>query len=136
MADVSAGERIRSHRCHLLELPIELQLVIYEYVIIEAGPLLLNLSCNSSYRGRYELAREDKIAWRSGKKRPPLQPALSQTCRTIRAETLPMFYGSHVFRSCYCQGYQVPKAVKWLSMIGCVQPSAKLPFRCLLPLYP
>ena len=65
--------------------------MIYEIVVIEDGPLLINCPCNSSYRGRHALELEDEEPWRTGAKLPPLQPPLSLTCRFTRRETLAIF---------------------------------------------
>ncbi|KAF2193031.1 hypothetical protein K469DRAFT_508013, partial [Zopfia rhizophila CBS 207.26] len=101
----------------LLRLPLELQLSIYELVIIQDGPLLLNCPCNSSYRGRYKQMQQDEEAWVMGEEHPPLQPALSRTCRLTRRVTLPIFYKENIFRASYCyQGGILP--IKWLHMIG------------------
>lgn len=110
-----------AERCRLLELPLELQLVIYELVVVKPGPLLLNWPCNSSYQGkcRYKLEREEQEAWKAGEKCPPLQPALSRTCRFIRAETLPIFYGENLFRACYCHpDAMLSYPTGWLRIIG------------------
>lgn len=108
-----------SKRCRLLELPVELQLQIWGLVIFEDKPLLLNMSCNSSYRERYEIMYEHGAAWASGEMHPPLQPAITQTCRAIRTEALPMFYRDNVFRACYCDTQNMlPPVVGWLNQIG------------------
>ena len=106
-------------RCHLLKLPTELQLAIYELVVTEDRPLLLNCPCNSSYRQQHAVLREEQKQWREGDRHPPLQPALSQTCRWIRAETLRIFYGENLFRGSYCQPSKMLLApLKWLRIIG------------------
>jgi hypothetical protein len=109
-----------STRCPLLELPTELQLQIFELVLQEDRPLLLGMPCNSSYRGRYQEMREDIISWTSGALRPPVQPALTQTCSTVRAAALPIFYNINIFRVCYCHhgGESIKYAIKWLIQIG------------------
>jgi hypothetical protein len=106
-------------RCRLLELPVEIQLVIYEYAVTEDEPLLVNMPCDSSYRGRYNLESDDKHAWSLGEKHPPLQPSLTKTCRFIRTEALPFFYGCNIFRMSYCDSSEKVKiAIRWLTMIG------------------
>ncbi|KAK5115444.1 hypothetical protein LTR85_009904 [Meristemomyces frigidus] len=102
----------------LLNLPAELQLAIYELAVIEDEPLLLNCGCDSSYSGRRDVWREDKQAWKSGEKRPPCQPALTRTCRDIRADALPMFYKYNTFRAHYCYAATFRTALRWLRMIG------------------
>lgn len=112
------GMLAEDKRCHILELPIELQLAIYELAVIEHHPLLLNFPCNSSYRSRYDLMNTDRADWKAGTKYPPMQPALTQTCHSIRDATLPIFYGSNVFRACYCSKEMLAKPSDWLYMIG------------------
>src|SRR3954465_4458747 len=85
--------------CYLLKLPLELQLPIYELVAIQEEPLLLNCPCNSSYRGRYDQMYDDQTAWKAGERHPPSQPALSQTCRSVRQAILPIFYRENFFRA-------------------------------------
>lgn len=111
--------------CRLLHLPIELQLTIYELVVLSPRPLLLNSPCNSSYRGRREEHRKVEDEFKSGTRHPPLQPALTMTCRFIRAQALPLFYETNVFRATYChasRSYSVTSAnyppLRWLRMIG------------------
>jgi hypothetical protein len=98
-ADASP-QLLDTQRCPLLELPLELQLSIYDLAVIETEPLLINVPCDS---GRSGLLREEEDAWKSGLKKPPAQPALSRTCRDVRREVLPIFYGSSIFRGCYCK---------------------------------
>lgn len=115
-SDPSTGRR------RLLELPIELQLAIYELVVQEDKVLLLNVPCNSSYRKEkwhYKSMRADQEAWRVGDMHPPKQPNISRTCRFIRKETLPMFYGLNVFRACYClKDRMLNDVIRWLKIIG------------------
>jgi hypothetical protein len=110
---------VHGGRCRLLELPVELQLSIYELAVPERELFLLNFPCNSSYRASYAVECEDRKAWESGAKHPPKQPAITQTCRFIRNETLAMFYKRNVFRACYCQTKEMlPPVVQWLTTIG------------------
>jgi hypothetical protein len=103
----------------LFNLPLELQLSIYELVVQLPGPLLLNCPCNSSYRGRYKLMYADEKSWAKGDKQPPAQPALTLTCRSIRAAALPIFYKRNIFRASYCYSKEMlPAPLKWLRMIG------------------
>ncbi|KAJ4345438.1 uncharacterized protein N0V89_011568 [Didymosphaeria variabile] len=109
--------------CYLLELPIELQLDIYELAVISNEPLLINCPCNSSYRRRYDQEKADKKQWANGEIQPPQQPALTLTCRSIRAHALPIFYKENIFRASYCHrvfqrfsGLDDP--IRWLRMIG------------------
>lgn len=82
---------------------------------------LVNFPCNSSYRGRYELMKEDEDAWKSRVKRGPMQPAITRTCRLIRDETLPLFYRRNVFRARYCDLFgenPLAEVIPWLKIIG------------------
>lgn len=119
IATAESGSISNEDRCRLLELAVELQLAIYELVLIENEPLLLNCPCNSSYRGRYEQLRQVTEAWKAGEIQPPLQPALLRTCRFIRGLALPLFYSENVFRACYCHPREMlPAPIKWLRLIG------------------
>lgn len=114
---------VESPPCYLLKLPTELQLDIYELVVVENKPLLTDFACNSSYRGytRRRLGNEEERAWGWGDRKPPMQPALTRTCRFIRANALPLFYKKNVFRASYCHIYQergISRTVTWLRMIG------------------
>ena len=116
----------------LLDLPPELQLIIYEMVVTQHEIFLLNQPCNSSYRKpqkkgqRYfehydEKLKEDEEAWKSGARQPPKQPAITKVSRAIRADTLPLFYGVNIFRARYCDLFDpkpLPDVVKWLRTIG------------------
>ena len=110
---------VHGSRCRLLELPVELQLSIYELAVPKSELFLLNCPCNSSYRASYPAEREDRKAWESGAKHPPKQPAITQTCHFIRDETLAMFYERNIFRACYCHTKEMlPPVVQWLATIG------------------
>jgi hypothetical protein len=105
--------------CYLLNLPLELQLYIYELTIIQDEPFLLNCPCNSSYRGRYQQLHQDVQAWERREIHPPLQPAITRTNRSIRRAALPIFYQKNIFRASYCyQTRMLSAPIKWLSMIG------------------
>jgi hypothetical protein len=107
-------------QCFLLNLPTELQLDIYALAVTSSSPLLINCPCDSSYLGRYDAKTTDEAAWASGDLGPPQQPALTRTCRSIRAKALPIFYKENVFRAGYCQATEAGRdaAAKWLKMIG------------------
>jgi hypothetical protein len=112
--------------CYLLKLPTELQLEIYELVVIEDQPLLINCPCESSYYGGYKESREAEESWKNGETRPAQQPALAQTCRFIRQTVLPIFYKENVFRASYCErqiqntdiSINLDEPIQWLRMIG------------------
>ena len=102
----------------LLNLPVELQLDIYELAVVEDEPLLLNCACNSSYRGRWNQLEIDEKAWESRLRHAPRQPALTQTCNFIRNLALPIFYNENLFRAHYCRSANFDNAMKWLTTIG------------------
>ena len=117
--DTPAAGIVQGGRCRLLELPVELQLSIYELAVPNNELFLLNYPGNSFYRRRFAVLCEDQKAWKSGAKCPPKQPAITQTCRFIRNETLPMFYERNIFRACYCQmDEMLTPVVRWLTKIG------------------
>lgn len=124
MTPTDTEDTAKNPLCYLLKLPTELQLDIYELVVIEDRPLLINCPCNSSYSyGRgYKAQREDEEKWTKGELKPPQQPALSRTCRFIRQLTLPIFYQENVFRASYCEALVSDKGllepIQWLRMIG------------------
>lgn len=72
--DVSATPTIDSLGCALLELPAELRVLIYHFAVVSDQPLRV-------------LSTRDAA-----------QPALTQTCRQTRKESLPIFYGRNYFR--------------------------------------
>lgn len=104
----------------LLALPAELQLSIYELVLFEDEPLLLNCGCDSSYNnGRDDDQwQQDKEAWKAGEKHPPMQPGLTRTCHGIRNITLPLFYKHNTFRAHYCHSANFDTAFEWLRKMG------------------
>ena len=106
--------------CYLLKLPTELQLNIYELAVVEDKPLLVNCPCNSTYRERRSVGYVEEAKWEKGEVRPPQQPALTRTCRFIRANALPIFYKQNIFRASYCHP-SIPVLngpIRWLRMIG------------------
>ena len=102
----------------LLELPAELQLAIFEYVVQEPEPLLINCGCDSSYGGDYELLEKAEAAWEAGVLHPPVQPTLTRTCRGIRETALPMFYQLNAFRAHYCSRPDMSLVMRWLERMG------------------
>ncbi|KAK5703969.1 hypothetical protein LTR97_002982 [Elasticomyces elasticus] len=109
-----------SHRCRLLDLPVELQLNIYELVLIVNEPLLLNCGCDSSYRGKDHSEREDadREAWETGTLHAPHEPNITRTCRFIRDLTVPIFYKENQFLAHYCHAADLDVALAWLENIG------------------
>lgn len=120
-------EDATSNKCLLLDLPPELQLIIYEMVVQQDDIFLINQPCNSSYRkpkgrGHYnDKLKEDEKAWKDGTKKPPTQPEITKVCRFIRSETLPLFYGVNIFRARYCDLFDpkpLPSLIPWLKAMG------------------
>ncbi|KAK5696399.1 hypothetical protein LTR17_024237 [Elasticomyces elasticus] len=120
MAAQSPPTMETSHRCRLLDLPVELQLNIYELVVIVDEPLLLNCGCDSSYRGKDHSEREDadREAWESGVLHAPHEPNITRTCRFIRDLTIPIFYKENQFLAHYCHAADFDVALAWLENIG------------------
>ncbi|KAK5175229.1 uncharacterized protein LTR77_000366 [Saxophila tyrrhenica] len=101
----------------LLRLPVEIQLIIYEFAVVDDTPLLLNCPCDSTYDCEEDWL-EDQSLWSNGTKQQPQQPGLTRASRFLRAVTLPMFYERNVFRAHYCFNTDVDFAIKWLDRIG------------------
>lgn len=119
MAAEAPPEPAHDKKCLLFTIPVELQLSICELVVLEDQPLLLNCPCDSSYRKRRDVLRDDEKAWESGAAHPPMQPAIAQTCRDLRELVLPMFYKDNIFRACYClRSRTIEAPIKWLRMMG------------------
>lgn len=119
MTAATSSEQAHDKKCLLFTIPVELQLSICELVVLEDQPLLLNCPCNSSYRKRDDVLKQDEKAWDSGAAHPPMQPAVAQTCQGLRELALPIFYKENVFRACYCTRFRtIEGPVKWLRMIG------------------
>jgi len=104
-------------RCHLLGLPAEIQLAIYELAVVGDSALLLNCACDSSYPGHKDEWQTDQQAWKCGAKHPPHQPSLTRTCRSIRDLALPIFYRENVFHAHYCFTSAFDLALDWLKAI-------------------
>ena len=101
----------------LLQLPMELQLAIYEYAVIENESLYVNCGCDSSYAS-IAAWNEDQALWEDGRKHPPVQPGLTRTCQLVRALSLPIYYQRNAFRAHYCYEADLSMAIKWLKSIG------------------
>ncbi|KAM0718591.1 hypothetical protein Q7P37_005661 [Cladosporium fusiforme] len=72
----------------LLLLPKELQLTIWEYVLIEPGPIpFFDVDCTSNPDDT--IHRKDRLRW--------TVPALLQTCRSSRIEGIPIYYSRNTF---------------------------------------
>ena len=82
------------------KLPPELRNRIYEFALLQRTPIVIicQQACGQHSR------------------RHAMQPALSRTCRLLRKETLPIFYGQHTFLIAFYP--HAPAAEAWLSAIG------------------
>ncbi|KAK3116245.1 hypothetical protein LTR53_003616 [Teratosphaeriaceae sp. CCFEE 6253] len=88
----------------LLRLPPELRNHIYEYVLIVETPISRNLPPRSWWGTEAHILRQFATAVR--------QPPLTRTCRVIRSETIPIFYGANTFEGPY------GARMAWLAAIG------------------
>lgn len=76
-------ETLQNKPCEFLDLPAELRNRVYHLSLVESHPI------QAIYRG----GREDESIW----VKPPEQPALTFTCKKVRQETLPIFFGQNSF---------------------------------------
>ncbi|KAK5732096.1 hypothetical protein LTR17_010804 [Elasticomyces elasticus] len=96
------AEEVKVPRCRLLELPEELQLQIYELVVIAKGPIRIPHRLCDGYQLAHGLEKENEIASPARFFSERKQPALSKTCRSIRNIVLPIYYKGNSFRGCCC----------------------------------
>ncbi|KAK4890810.1 hypothetical protein LTR27_010511 [Elasticomyces elasticus] len=134
---VEVCKNANNMRCRLLELPPELQLLIYELVVIYEKPIKLNYMDCVRYLGSKEADSpysEDWRAWETARvvdRHNKAQPTLAATCRRIRSIILPVYYKRNIFEACCCYGmigwdYSMPEAMLrtleemrvWLENIG------------------
>lgn len=96
-----------------MKLPAEIRNRIYEYVVVCEGAIDIvqffrdYLSC---------LYRDTEGTGTEALKQALQQPALTRTCKTLRSEALPMFYGLNAFNgslvdTCYVETCYT---LKWL----------------------
>lgn len=102
----------------LQDLPAEIQLIIFEYVVMTDETLLINHPCDSSYDGFTDAYHADKKLWETGVRHPPKQPASTRTCRSIRYDTIPMFYKLNTFQAAYCFVVDLKIVCRWLQAMG------------------
>lgn len=84
-----AGRTTYSPSSRLLQLPAELQLNIWEYVLVEHDPIPFFTIQTSKIEDQSEIQRRKRLRW--------YIPPLLQTCHTCRIEGLPVFYASNIF---------------------------------------
>ncbi|KAK4547658.1 hypothetical protein LTR36_000615 [Oleoguttula mirabilis] len=111
--------------CRLLELPPELQLIIFELLVVHTEPIRISFPCwgeyekvGRSYRQDRALEAAAKRRWDGGDDQLSLQPALSRVCKYIRATTLPIYYQLNTFESTYCETKKETRFFDWLAAIG------------------
>jgi hypothetical protein len=74
--------------CHLLKLPSELRNQIYEHVLVATHGIDANTWCRTRRIQNFYTSNTIKYA---------MEPALLATCKQIRGEGLPIFYGQNTF---------------------------------------
>ncbi|TKA82495.1 hypothetical protein B0A55_01249 [Friedmanniomyces simplex] len=112
-------------RCHLFELPVELQLHIYELVIVRSKAIKIHHPRCYGFEGG-DRGGDPKLPAKSGfikrHDRRKRQPPLSRTCRSIRDLALPVYYGCNIFETCCCRIWDVDEGFGpvrgWLLKIG------------------
>ena len=108
-------------------LPAQIRNRIYRYALVTEQPMKF-------HHAHFDLsgALMEKIAasdgLRSGMMRCVMQPPLTRTCRIIREESLPVFYGANTFEAILESGWQVldsyereprgGRVLQWLKAIG------------------
>ncbi|KAK5719005.1 hypothetical protein LTR17_015430 [Elasticomyces elasticus] len=102
MSTMVTAEEVKIPRCRLLELPEELQLQIYELVVIVKAPIRIVRRFCDDYQGPHKREEEDAWAYLARFISEREQPALSKSCRSIRNIVLPIYYKCNSFRVCCC----------------------------------
>lgn len=88
-----------------LDLYAELRNSIYFAVLVNEDPLWVTATCRSRLM--------------DGTPAPLAAiPALTQVCRSVRAEALPIFYGSNTFSVTLMREGNVARAKRWVEAIG------------------
>ncbi|KAK5702890.1 hypothetical protein LTR97_003836 [Elasticomyces elasticus] len=106
----NSEEDVKDTRCRLLELPQELQDGIFEPVAIQEVPIMTCWPYCSHYA-------DGHFSSETQYKRDRVQPALSETCRSIRSNVVPIYYKQNTFEICYC-GRILCGSEMWLTGIG------------------
>jgi len=110
-------QELEGRPSHLLALPIELQLKIYELALVSPC-LLLNYPCRHWHDETGATWCDHKQKWASGAHHAPHEPGLTRTCRLIRKLTIPIFYQDNHFLTHYCLDADLSPAIQWLDNIG------------------
>ena len=90
--DHQQASKVDDRPCYLLQLPAELRNRIYEEATVCKDVLWVDPEGIPIDRMREDLSIKDRRLHYL-----PSEPALTRTCRKIRKETLPIFYGRNVF---------------------------------------
>ena len=95
--------------CHLFKLPIELRTSIYAEVVIFKSDLKVFRSGDGLENiDEHENPDPSSAIFR------PCEPPLLLTCKQIREEALPVFYGGNAFKSTIYDG-DLRKFISWLT---------------------
>lgn len=104
--------------CRLLNLPSELRLYVYELTVIRNLLIRVTRLCALGIDRANKYEHEYNIEWRKGGNNIRLQPALSRTCKSVRADVLQIFYGRNTFEASYCGHEGQDDLDGWLNAIG------------------
>lgn len=98
-----------NYHCRLMELPAELRTQIYSEALTHKAGLEIN-PCGDpvEYLDEWELDERPLAKFR------PSEPSLLFTCRQIREEALPVFYGCNIFQDCPYD-CRLRKFITWLT---------------------
>ena len=95
--------------CHFFKLPIELRISIYTEVVVHRHVLeIFRRGDGMEQIDEHDNTNRKCAIWR------PCEPALLLTCRQIREEALPVFYGGNTFKSSIYDGC-LWKFISWLT---------------------
>lgn len=89
---LTTNSQSKLEECHILKLPPEIRVLIYEYATLEQDPVKIKLM---NWRGELIIEKENRV-----------QPALAMTCRVFRSECLPLYCRQNTFRLVHHHGTQ------------------------------
>ncbi|KAK5702889.1 hypothetical protein LTR97_003835 [Elasticomyces elasticus] len=92
-------------RCRLLELPEELQLGIYELVVVSDKTIRLNRIDCHGYGDNMHRGPDAYPEIMPQLRRERMQPAITRACRKTRNISLPAYYKRNAFQACCCEFY-------------------------------
>lgn len=93
---------LRNDTMGLLDLPEELRDEIFSHILLKPQNTITMLSNSHCFRSEVSAA----------------QPTISQVCKQLRMETLPVFYGSNRFLAELGEAEDLETARNWLATIG------------------